>query len=154
MAVKGGKNPKYNIVKVVWGSTEDENNKIDTKIGGDKTVSIRAGLTISGLEASSATEVTNGESLIASAPFMDVKFWEAKPTFKSTDGSTPILHNLAVLATQTFDSFILEPDSRKVIIAEFGLAEEIRDFENIEGFLLGEDGDYILAEDGSKIVSE
>jgi len=155
MSVKGGITKLITLLNVVWGSTESGTSKeINTIDDADpKTIGVRAGLTSAEVEAASYVEVSSGEDISGNAAFQNKKFFQGLVTFRG-DTALPILKNLIFNTSEAFESFIRLPNSRKIILAEMTIAEHVEGFTATGGFMLREDDDYILREDGGKIVRE
>jgi len=153
MSIKGGLKQFWNLVSLYWDSYEST-GEIDTVTGDDKTVGVRAGSTISELEVTSYTEVTNGEDISGNAEFQNKKFFEVKPTLTGTS-TDPLFKRIWVKVYETLASYLSKPNSHTIILAEMMIAEEIMGLENYGGALLIEDGaSYILDESGNKIALE
>ena len=152
--VKGGIQRLWTFLSIVWGADETGNSKeVNTIDDADpKTVSARAGLTISELEAKEYTEVYNGEDISGNADFQDKKYIQVKATLRG-DSAQPILKNLIINATEALSSFIRMPNSRKVITTEIVVKEHISGFTNFGGYVkLANGTDYLLTTTGSKVV--
>jgi len=153
MSVKAKVINLWNIVKITWASDEPAGTEIDTTTGGDKTVTVGVGTSMSSL---TEKEITNGQDLSGDTDFQGKKFLQIKATLRILSGGTsPTLRGLFVKAYETLASWLSRPASHKIILAEIVVSEELSGgWTSYGGYMSMEDSGSILTEDGAKIVLE